>query len=247
MSAFEEHGKLPDNLEGGGHHMPSTECGAAPPSARWPRSRARGRTLVDRRDALRRLAAAGVGTALAPPWVERLVALAHARTAGPQHLGSIEQAAAPWTPTVLTAHQNATVALISELIIPATDTAGAAAAKVNEFIDAILEDAHEAERREFLGGLDWIDVRCRELFGDAFVACAAAQQAALLTIISSDRNTALEDRAGVAFFRAVKALTITGYYNSEVGMREELADDGVVFFPDDPGCTHPPHKDSEAL
>lgn len=202
---------------------------------------------MDRREALRKLATAGVGTALAPPWVERLVALAHARARDHQPLGSVEQALKPWTPRVLTAHQNTTVTAISELIIPATETPGAAAAKVNEFIDAIVADAHEAERREFLGGLAWVDARSRELFGADFVDCEPAGQTALLTIISSDRNTALGDRAGVAFFTAIKAMTITGYYNSEVGIREELDDDGNMFFADDPGCTHPEHQKPEAV
>jgi hypothetical protein len=197
---------------------------------------------VDRRDALRKLAAAGIGTVLAPAWVERLAALAHARAKAPQHLGSVEQALKPWVPKVLTAHQNTTVTAIAEMIIPATDTPGAAAAKVNEFIDAVIEDAHEAERKEFFAGLTWVDTRSRELFGADVVDCAPDQQTALLTIISSGKNTALADRAGVGFFQAIKAMTITGYYNSEVGMREELQDDGNLFFADDPGCVHPEHQ-----
>lgn len=199
---------------------------------------------MHRRDALRRLVTGSVGTAVAPPWVERLIASAHSHATRRQHLGSAEQARKPWSPRALTVQQNAAVMAITDLIIPATDTPGAAAAKVNEFIDAIIDDAREAEKREFLGGLDWMDARCRELFGAGFVGCTPAQQLALLTIISSDRNTALEDRTGVAFFKAIKALTITGYYNSEVGLREELGDDGTLFFADDPGCSHPEHQKS---
>ena len=199
---------------------------------------------MHRRDAIRRLAAASIGTAVAPPWVERLIASAHSRARAGQHHGSLEQAEKPWSPKALTVQQNAAVMAITDLIIPATDTPGAAAAKVNEFIDAIIEDAGDAEKREFLGGLDWMDARSRELFGSQFVGCTPEQQSALLTIISSDRNTALEDRTGVAFFKAIKAMTITGYYNSEVGMREELGDDGNMFFTDDPGCSHPEHQKS---
>lgn len=195
---------------------------------------------MHRRDALRKLGAAGIGTALAPPWVGRLVALAHARGGG--HIGSIGQAPQAWVPKVLTTHQNVTVTAIAEMIIPATETPGAAAAKVNQFVDATLDDAHEAERKEFLAGLAWVETRSRELFGADFIDCAPEQQTALLTIISSDRNTSLADRAGVAFFQAIKAMTITGYYHSEVGMREELQDDGNLFFPDDPGCTHSEHR-----
>ena len=199
---------------------------------------------MDRRDALRRLAAAGIGTAVTPPWVERLIASASTRAAGPQHRGSVEQARQPWSPRALTVQQNAAVIAIAELIMPATDTPGATDARVNEFIDAIIDDARDAEKREFLGGLAWMDARSRELFGAEFVGCTPGQQTALLTIISSDRNTALEDRTGVAFFKAIKALTITGYYNSEVGLRDELGHDGTLFFADDPGCGHPEHQGS---
>jgi gluconate 2-dehydrogenase gamma chain len=197
---------------------------------------------MDRRDALRNLAVAAVGATVAPPWVGRLLALADAHAHRAQHLGSVEQAVKPWAPKVLTAHQDETVTAISELIIPATDTAGARAANVNRFIDAIIDDAHEAERREFLGGLDWMDARSRQLFGADFIGATPEQQAALLTIVSSERNTALADRAGIAFFTAIKGMTITGYYHSEIGMREELGNDGTMFFADDPGCVHPEHQ-----
>jgi hypothetical protein len=193
------------------------------------------------------LAAAGAGTVLTPTWVDRVLALAHTHASAGQHRGSIEQGLKPWTPKILTPHQDKTVTVISELIIPATESGGATAAKVNEFIDAIIEDAHEAERREFLDGLSWMDARSKELFGAEFIACSPDEQAALLTIISSERNTALEDRTGVAFFKAIKGMTITGYYNSEVGMREELGEDGLVFFADDEGCSHPQHQKPEGL
>jgi hypothetical protein len=36
-------------------------------------------------------------------------------------------------------------------------------------------------------------------------------------------------------------MTITGYYTSEIGMRQELGDDGQLFFAEFKGCTHPEH------
>ena len=54
----------------------------------------------------------------------------------------------------LNPHQNAIVALISELIIPQTDTPGAKAARVNEFIDLIITDWYDDnERANFLRGI----------------------------------------------------------------------------------------------
>ena len=46
-----------------------------------------------------------------------------------------------WTPRVLTARQNDAVVVLTELIIPETDTPGAKAALVNRFIDSVLSDA----------------------------------------------------------------------------------------------------------
>lgn len=190
---------------------------------------------MDRRELLRRMVLGSAGAVCAPAWVDRLSETALAQAAP-------GQAAAAWTPRVFSAHQNATVIELSELIIPQTETAGARAARVNEFIDTVLDDADPAERDQFLRGLDWIDRRSRATFGVDFVAAPAAEQAALLTILSSPDNTALADREGVAFFHAVKRLTITGYYTSEAGMREELDDDGTRHFAAKPGCAHPQHR-----
>ncbi|HEY2933081.1 MAG TPA: gluconate 2-dehydrogenase subunit 3 family protein [Acidobacteriota bacterium] len=194
---------------------------------------------LNRREALRKLAMGGMGVAAAPVWVQKLsdVALAHSH-----QKAAAAETAAPWSPKFLNAKQNELVISLSELIIPQTDTAGAKAARVNEFVDAVLDDADSNERKEFARGLRWIDSRSDELFGADFVKATPEQQTALLTIISSRSNKALEDQIGVEFFNAIKSLTITGYYTSEVGMKEELGDDGNLFFDDYPGCTHPEHK-----
>ena len=197
---------------------------------------------LDRRQALRTLAFGGIGAVAAPAWAEALAAIArdHADHAHAALASAAETA--PWAPKVFNAHQNETVVLLSEMIIPQTDTPGAKAAKVNEFIDLVLDDANEAERKQFLNGLAWMDGRSQELFGTDFVSAAPEQQTALLTIVASPKNKAFEDQVGTEFFKAIKALTITGYYTSEIGMKQELGDDGQLFFLEYPGCTHPQHK-----
>jgi hypothetical protein len=189
-----------------------------------------------RRDVLRTLSLSTFGAATSSGWADTLSTLAHTHA----HSAAAPPAA-DWVPKVLDAHQNETVIALTEAIIPATNTPGAKAGLVNRFIDAVLEDADSHERREFLRGLAWVDGRCLELFGADFVAASPEQQTALLTIISSERNRTASDQIGVEFFRAIKSMTITGYYTSEVGMREELGDDGQVFFSEFQGCTHPEH------
>ena len=46
----------------------------------------------------------------------------------------------------------------------------------------------------------------------------------------------------VIVFRAIKVMTINGYYTSEIGLHQELGDDGVLFMPQFIGCTHPEHQ-----
>jgi hypothetical protein len=50
-----------------------------------------------------------------------------------------------------------------------------------------------------------------------------------------------EDRPGVDVYRALKALTVAGYYSSEVGLVQEIGDDGQMFLLEFKGCTHPEH------
>src|SRR3989441_1435401 len=126
---------------------------------------------------------------------------------------------------VLDPHQSETVATIAEMIIPATDTPGARAARVHEFIDLILAEWDgDDDRARFLSGLADVDTRCRDAFGADFLGAAAAQRTAVLAGLDAE-VTAL--RAASAspekhFFQRMKSLTLFGYYTSEVGATQEL-------------------------
>jgi gluconate 2-dehydrogenase gamma chain len=196
-------------------------------------------TELNRRSALKRIAVGSAAAVTAPLWVEALV------LAAGQHAAHYQQAsakAAPWVPKALSPAQNQAVIALSEAIIPQTDTAGAAKAGVNQFIDAVIADAAPAERQKFLDGLAWIDARSMRDAGAPFAKATPAQQNALLTALSSAGTPTADDAPGAEFFTAIKSLTITGYYTSEVGMREEMGDTGQMFFTEYPGCTHAEHK-----
>jgi hypothetical protein len=177
---------------------------------------------MKRRDALKLIAAAAISStlprelwALSREVQEQLGGVAHLRT--------------------LNAHQDATVTTIAELILPQTDTPGAKAARVNEFIDLILTEWSEDEDRDrFLKGLADVDARSRELFGKDFVDCAPTQQTEIITELDADLARAREaippgtmNRGRTAvpddhFFYNMKSLTLLGYYTSEVGAEQEL-------------------------
>jgi hypothetical protein len=194
---------------------------------------------VSRRVALRKLAVGGAAAATAPFWVETLVSAAEQHAA---HYHQGAAASAVFKPKVFNAAQNKAVTTLAELIIPQTDTAGATQAKVNEFIDATLADAAPPDRQKFLDGLSWIDARSQTDNGAAFADAPAEKQLALLTALSTNTSPTPADQPGVDFFKAVKALTVTGYYTSEIAAREELGDTGQMFFTEFKGCTHPEHQ-----
>jgi hypothetical protein len=146
-------------------------------------------------------------------------------------------AAGPSALKVLNPHQNQTVIVLSELIIPQTTTPGAKGARVNEFIDIFLSSVNASKRQEFLEGLQWIDMRSQQLFQTLFVKATPQQQTELLTRLSVPNST--ETTSGQNFFKLIKGLTVFGYYTSKVGIEEELKFEGWVEYK---GCTHPEHQ-----
>jgi hypothetical protein len=110
--------------------------------------------------------------------------------------------------------QQALVTNIAEMIIPETDTPGATAVKVPEFIDLILTDwASDEERAPFLAGLTDIDKRAATMGAPRFVDLPAAKKVELLTALDAARDD--KTGAGLAFAR-LKALTVYGYFTSQV-------------------------------
>ncbi len=132
----------------------------------------------------------------------------------------------------LNPHQNSTVTTIAEIIIPQTNTPGAKAARVNEFIDLILTEWYdEEEKSTFLTGLADADSRTRDLYGKDFVECGEKQQVEVLQALDDEvaagraepdvrrrRNRPPEKN----FFFMMKQLTLVGYYTSQIGFEQEL-------------------------
>lgn len=141
--------------------------------------------------------------------------------------GAARPAIAAWKPLLFDAHQNETVVVLTDLIIPATDTPGARAAKVNEYIDLILNDGPVERRGRILKGLGALDGECIRNHGEPFTGCTKEQQTAML-----------ESMQGTQFFREIKRLTVEGYYSSKAGI-DELNKGGRV--PRSFGCAGGDH------
>jgi hypothetical protein len=97
-------------------------------------------------------------------------------------------------PRTLSPEQSEAVLLMGEIILPATDTPGARAARVDRFIDAMLSDYYpEADRRRFLAGLERAESRAQEAFGARFGALPAERQLQLVQALN--RQAFAERRA----------------------------------------------------
>ncbi len=121
-----------------------------------------------------------------------------------------------WKPATLSATQNDTVIVLTDLIIPETDTPGARAANVNRYIDLLLTDGSTEVRNQFLSGLGALDRLAAETHRKPFRECTAAQQTALLTQASEEKTS----KEVSDFFRLAKSLTSRIYYNTAIGFRE---------------------------
>jgi len=180
---------------------------------------------MQRREVLRLLAVGAALPVLSP------TLLAHLQEAQAQ-VGSGYQL------RTLSPQQNALVVSMIDLIIPVTDTPGAKAARVNEFIDVILTDwATETERQAFRSGLAGIDKKSNDLYAKNFVDASAEQQTTLLRAIDdaamaghSNRRMARHGNTIPAerdkqlqgnFWDIFKGITVHGYYTSEIGFTQE--------------------------
>ena len=133
-------------------------------------------------------------------------------------------ASEPYVPRTLTADQFQLVRAIAEHIIPETDTPGAAAARVDAFVDMMLTDFFtDAARHHFLAQLDTVDARSRAVVGNGFRESEPEDQVRVLEVLDAEAyraDAARED--GAPFMQTMKELTVSGYYTSEVGQTEEL-------------------------
>ena len=154
-------------------------------------------------------ALAGTGVAAAPIVTQIAPAPAPAAQASP---------GPAWEPLLLDEHQNQTVVALTELVIPATDTPGAKAARVNEYIDLMLHDVEPDKGHGFLKGLGWLDGHSIGLHGAPFVALAEEDQVAILEALDGADDPELSP--GAEFFARLKRLTVEGYYTSRIGIAE---------------------------
>jgi gluconate 2-dehydrogenase gamma chain len=119
-----------------------------------------------------------------------------------------------------TDHEFATITVLADIIIPKDDVSGSASdAKVPDFIDFIVRDMpqHQIPMR---GGLRWMDMYCLKKYEKPFKDCTSQQQVEFVDQVAYPKKAKPEMKQGVAFFSLMRNLTATGFYTSEIGVKD---------------------------
>ncbi len=119
-----------------------------------------------------------------------------------------------------TADEMATITVLSDIIIPKDEVSGSATdAGVPGFIEFIVNDMpdHQIPMR---GGLRWLDIECLNRYNNAFKDCTPAQQIEIIDLIAYPKKAKPGMEQGVAFFTRMRNLTATGFFTSEMGVKD---------------------------
>lgn len=156
---------------------------------------------MERRIAIKRMALAAGGLLVLPAWANAWTNT----SVRPVH-------------SFLSLEQGETLAEMVETIIPASDSLGAKALGVHDFVQKMVADCYEAPVQENLkNGLATVDATAQTLFGKSFATCEAAQRAQVLQKIELAPEADQKE-----FYELVKNLTIQGFTTSEYVMTKYL-------------------------
>lgn len=115
-------------------------------------------------------------------------------------------------------HEVATIAVLCDLILPASSSAGSAVeAGVPEFISFIAKDI-QSHQLPLRGGMMWLDHEATKRFNQSFIICNGDQQKEILDTIAYPEAASPELTQGVKFLNLMRNLVLTGYYTSRMGL-----------------------------
>jgi hypothetical protein len=122
--------------------------------------------------------------------------------------------------TFFTPHEMQTITILGDIIIPKDEISGSASdAKVPDFIEFIVKDKPE-NQVPMRGGLRWLDMQCLRRYQNSFAECNHQQQMEMVDDIAWPKKARPEMKPGVKFFNLMRNLTATGFYTSEIGVKD---------------------------
>ena len=160
--------------------------------------------------------------------------------------------AAEWSPEFLDPHQNDTLIVLAERIIP-----GSTQAQSNRFIDLLLSVDTQENQKKFLASMGAFEAEAISTYQHPYKDLTEEQQNAILTKASTEKSGIPEGGGSFSWFAIpskdsgeppkltlrdhfenLKQWVAGAYFSSEVGMKE-LGWTGQVMWDSFPGCEHP--------
>lgn len=115
---------------------------------------------------------------------------------------------------------------IAETIIPITDTPGAKAAKVGEFMGVMVKDCYALnDQNIFIEGIVTLNAVCQKKYGNVFMDCDGRQRTEILTALDAEQKVYTakkKEEDPNHYFRMMKELTLLGFFTSEIGAKKIL-------------------------
>jgi gluconate 2-dehydrogenase gamma chain len=119
-----------------------------------------------------------------------------------------------------TPHELQTVAVLSDIIIPADERSGSATqAGVPAFIEFMMKD-QPTWQTPMRGGLRWLDNQCVKRFGKKFVQATKAQQIEMVDDIAYPEKVKPGMSQGVSFFNTMRGFVASGFFTSQMGIKD---------------------------
>ena len=127
-------------------------------------------------------------------------------------------------PLTFTPEQHRTVAALCDVIIPADDKSPSASSLgVPDFIDEWISAPYpgqQADRKEILGGLAWLDTESKERFGKAFADLSQKQMCNICDDICFVPRAKGKYKTAARFFARFRNLSAGGFYTTPQGWKD---------------------------
>lgn len=134
---------------------------------------------------------------------------------------------------------------VGETIIPATNTPGAKAAKIGEFMKIMVADCYTTEQQEaFNKGMNTLEEACKKANSKSFIECTPQQRHDFLAGLEKEAkefNKTVEEKdkpkreefekaqraydfvpSPLHYYTMMKQLTLLGFFTSKTGMTETM-------------------------
>jgi len=113
-----------------------------------------------------------------------------------------------------------TITALVDIIIPRDAVSGSASdAGVPAFIEFMAKDKPELQT-PLRGGLVWLDVQSKQRFEQIFVEITDAQRLQIVEDIAYPERKKPRMSQGVSFFSLMRNLTASGFWSSQIGIKD---------------------------